>query len=118
MNLTLAGEHTKWFKRDAVKIESGDIVGVLSFKHLEKSEEYINDRVLGIIVNDLISNGDSKISCKRCSTIVQAKEGLWANKSLTDIQKRIESMLARGAKHNEYTLRLLKEDGTMHVVMS
>lgn len=109
MNLSLAGEKATWFRKEGVKIPSGDIVGVLHHEEVTKTHEHIQSRIAKILIGTMEANNKGSMSIKEAVNIVKSEEPLWANKKDIAIRQRLEGLF-----HIAYEIdgRVVKVDRT------
>lgn len=92
MNLTLASDKATWFKKDAVKIASGDIVGVLKHESIEKSRNHIRTRIAGVLIGRMEADGTGSITMAQAISDVKEGEQLWSNKTDAEIRRGLEGL--------------------------
>lgn len=109
MNLTLSNNRATWFKKHGVKIPSNDLVGVLRHEVLEKSQNHLRGRVANIIIGTLMANGTASMTLGTAVTTVKSNEPLLANKTDTELRKRIEGMFTVPFEVDGKTLQAKRE---------
>lgn len=115
MNMTLATEKAAWFNKDGVKILSGDIVGVLRHTHLDKSVAHIQIRVARHLFASLQATGTGKMTMQQAISLVKSAESLWANKSDTDIRRKMEGMFSVGVRIEGATIKVERDKDDKNV---
>lgn len=91
-NLSLKGEQMLWFKREGMKIASGDMVGALRYTELTKNTMFIQLRIAGHLIDHMMANNTSTMLITQAVTMLKQMELLWANKTDTEIRQRLEGM--------------------------
>ena len=92
MNLSLKGEQMLWFKRQGVKIASGDMVGVLHQEPLTVNTMFIKMRIAGLLIDNMIATNSSTMQITQAASFIRNNEPLWATKTETEIRSRLEAM--------------------------
>lgn len=110
MNLALASDKPTWFHKEAVQIPSGDAVGVLHMAELTKNAMNIRVRIAEILMDTMTANGSGSMTISQAIAVVKAEEPLYANKTDTDIKRRIEGLFATAVEIRGRTLHA-KRDG-------
>jgi hypothetical protein len=122
MNLALAADQATWFRKEGCKIPSGDVIGVLRHAELTKNTTNIRSRIADILMATLTANGQASMPIGQAVSVVKTEEPLYANKSDTEVRKRIEGLFATAVEFKGRTLHARREgDGaktTLLVVMS
>lgn len=109
MNLALASDEATWFRKEGCRIPSGDIVGVLKMTELKRNTMNLRVRIAEIIINTLMTNGQASMLISQAVAVVKAEEPLYANKSDTEIKKRIEGLFATPVEIKGQTLHAKRE---------
>lgn len=109
MNLSLADNNTTWFKKGAVRIPSGDLVGVLHHEKVQKTQEHILDMVSKYMSATFIANNLSTIGGQEAIAIIRANVPLLANKKDKEIKDRLEGMFKFGHVYNGQTIRAVRD---------
>jgi len=94
MNNSLASKDAIWFKREGVKIVSGDTVGVLKHDRIERGRQHIRNRVADILIATMTANGTGSMQMAQVVAVVKEKEPLWANMTDADIKRKIEGLFS------------------------
>ena len=94
MNLALSSDKAVWFRKEGIKISSGDVMGVLRHAPMEKSQQAFRLRIGLLLTKNMTANGAGSITLVRAATILKEEEPIWANKTDTEIKRRIEGMFA------------------------
>jgi hypothetical protein len=110
MNMALASGQANWFKREGVKIISGDVVGVLRNSKLQKSTDHMRGRVGDLLISMLEVTNKGSYTITQAASTVKTHEPLWANKTDTDIRKRIETMFMIPYIVNGKTLKAVRDE--------
>lgn len=110
MNLTLANEKPQWFKRASIKLNHGDVVGVLRPAELTKSKMYLRMRIAEVIVATLTEIGQSTMPLQQLTALVKGNEPLWANKSDLEIRQNLDSMFITEFRIRDVTLQIKRGD--------
>lgn len=122
MNLALSSDQATWFRKEGCRIPSGDVVGVLRHAELKKNTMNIRVRIAEIIMATLTANGQASMPVGQAVAVVKAEEPLYANKSDTDVKKRIEGLFATAVEIKGRTLHAKREGegsrSTLVIVMS
>ena len=122
MNLALSSEQATWFRKEGCKIPSGDVVGVLRHAELKKNTMNIRSRIADIIMATLTANGQASMPVGQAVAVVKTEEPLYANKSDTEVKKRIEGLFATPTEIKGRTLHAKREGegarSTLVIVMT
>lgn len=121
MNLSLASDQAMWFKREGVKILSGDIVGVLRQQELKKSGLHLKLRVAGLLIDNLSEMGSASMQLLQAVALVKSLEPLYSNKTDTEVRGRLEGMFSTPVEIRGVTLRIERptdKNGKVLLVMS
>lgn len=110
MNLSLASSTATWFRREGVRIISGDIVGVLRHTKLEKSVEHIRGRIASLLISNMEMTGAGSMTLPQAIAAIKQNEPLWANKTDAEIKKRVEGMFMVGTIMHGKTLKATRDD--------
>ena len=94
MNLSLKGDQMLWFKREGVKIASGDTVGVLHQQELTVNTMFIKLRIAGLLIDNLIATNASTMQITQAAKFIRNNEPIWAAHTETDIRARLEEMFS------------------------
>lgn len=94
MNMTLASDNAIWFKKEGVRIPSNDIVGVMKHESLEKSRHHIRVRIARILIDTMTGNNSGSMTMPQAISVVKQGEPLLANKTDSDLRKRIEGLFS------------------------
>lgn len=116
MNLGLAGDKPQWFKRDGVKLLTGDVVGIIRPYDLQKSTSHIRMRIADIIIENMQLINQSTMAIIQVIALVKAQEPLWANKTDVEVRQRLEQFFATAVMVRENTLKLVR-DGAGKVLL-
>lgn len=92
MNLALASDQAVWFKKEGVRIMSGDVVGVLRHANLERNTNHIRIRVAETLIGTMTANGSASMTLAQAIATIKSNEPLWANKTDAQIRQRLEGM--------------------------
>lgn len=92
MNLALASDQAVWFKKEGVRIMSGDVVGVLRHANLERNTNHIRIRVAETLMQTMTANGSASMTIVQAIATIKTHEPLWANKTDAQIRQRLEGM--------------------------
>lgn len=106
MNLTLETENALWFKKHGVKIESGDVVGVLKHQDLQKNTTHLRMRVADLLINYMTSQNTAAIIILQAVAFVKATEPLFANRTDTEIRRKLDEFFGNALSVREHTLRI------------
>lgn len=109
MNLALSSNEATWFRKEGARIASGDIVGVLNIAALKRNSTTIRARIADIIMATMSSNGQASMPISQAVAVVKSQEPLYANKTESDIKKRIEGMFAVEVEVKGRTLHARRE---------
>lgn len=122
MNLALASDQATWFRKEGCRIPSGDVIGVLRHAELTKNTTNIRSRIADILVATLMANGQASMPIGQAVAVVKTEEPLYANKSDTEVRKRIEGLFATAVEFQGHTLHARREGegakSTLLVVMT
>lgn len=118
MNLSLKGDNLLWFKREGIRISSGDVVGVLREQQLKKSAMYIKARIASGMADHLIATNTATMTITQAAHVVKNVEPLWANKTDTDVKQRLESLFAMPCEVNGRTIHVRRENDKLIVALS
>jgi hypothetical protein len=121
MNLALASNKPKWFKRETIKLMNGDAVGVLHPVTMQKNAGQIRMRLADIIMDTMTANGTAVMTISQAVAVIKANEPLYANKTDVDIKKRLEGLFATAVEVKGRTLHARREGegakATLAIVM-
>lgn len=109
MNLALASQNATWFHKEGVRIPSMDIVGVMRHEPLERSHNHIRTRVGRILVQTMKANNAGSMTLIQAVAVLKAEEPLWANKTDTDIRRKIEGMFAVTTSIEGHNLKIQRD---------
>lgn len=109
MNLALASDHATWFRKEGCKIPSGDVIGVLRHTDLQRNTTNIRARIADIIMATLTANGQASMTIGQAVAVIKVEEPLYANKSDTEIRKRVEGLFATPVEVKGRTLHAKRE---------
>lgn len=90
MNLALANLTATWFKKDGVRIVSGDMVGVLKHTPLTKSKVHIKVRLANLLIENMTATGSGSMTMKQAVAVIKAGESILANKTEIELRRQIE----------------------------
>lgn len=111
MQYTLAGDQAVWFRKEGVRIPSGDIVGVLKHAHLNKNTNALRIRVAEVLINNMSSNGTATLTMVQAVAILKTNEPLYANKTDAQIRQRIEGMFTTAVEIRGARLQVVRDEG-------
>lgn len=109
MNLALANDNAVWFRKHAVKLYNGDAVGVLQYEELQKSMHHIRLRIGRLLVGTMLGMGAGSMLINQAVATIKANEPLWANKTDTDIRRKIEGFFASPVAIEGRTLHIRRD---------
>ena len=109
MNLTLAGTEATWFRKEGVRIPSGDVVGVLKHTELKKNTTRLRVRIAEILMDTMTANGHASMTVSQAVAVVKTEEPLYANKTDAEVRKRIEGMFATPTEIRGRTLHARRD---------
>lgn len=114
MNLSLASlEPLLWFRKEGVKIITGDIIGALKTSELKKDTMHIKVRLAELLMDTMTGNGTASMTISQAVAVVKTSEPLYANRTDTDIKKRIEGLFATAIEVRGRVLHAAREgEGT------
>lgn len=120
MNLALASDKPMWFRKEGVKIASGDVVGVLKYTPLTKDSNAIRIRVAETLISVLSANGTGSMTMTQAVAVLKTNEPLWSNKTDTDIRRRLEGMYNTPVEVRGQQLQVIREteSGKNNVVIT
>lgn len=108
-NLALASDQATWFRREGVRIPSGDTVGVLKYVKLTKDANLIRLRIAETLIDIMQGIGSGSLQLLQAVALLKESEPLWANKTDADIKKRVEAMFATAIEVRGLTIRLKRD---------
>lgn len=94
MNLSLKGEQMLWFKREGIKIASGDTVGALRQTELTANTMFIQMRIAGRLIDHLVAQNSSTMLISQAVAMLKQTEPIWQNKTDNEIKQRLEGMFS------------------------
>ena len=109
MNLSLATNNATWFKREGVKILSNDIVGVLRHEKLSRDRQQIRMRIADILMDTMTANGQGSLTISQAVAVAKEQEPLWANKTDTELRKRLEGLFSVAVEVRGRSLKLRRD---------
>lgn len=109
MNLTLAGRTPTWFKRESVRIYSGDSVGVMRYTMLKKSKEYIKVSAANIILDAIAIDGGASLPMAKVVAICNKEIPQWHNRTASEVRRELEAMFSVPITLREKTLKVIRE---------
>jgi hypothetical protein len=109
MNLALASAEPTWLRKEGCRLPNGDLVGVLRLTELKKSTMHIRTRIANILIETLTANGQASMPIGQAVAVVKSEEPIYANKTDTDIRKRIEGLFATPVEIRGHTLHARRE---------
>lgn len=109
MNMSLATDNAAWFLKQGVKLHNGDIVGVTRYEALEKSMHHIRFRIGRCLIATLQANNAGSLLMTQAVAVVKAGEPLWANKTDTEVRRKLEGMFASEVKIDGNTLKITRD---------
>lgn len=124
MNLALKQATPIWFRKIGVRIQSGDVVGVLYHEQLTKSVNHIRIRLANILIEALQLGGSGSMGMTQAIGVVRNGEPLMANKKDAEIRAQLESHFATAIEIRGQTIRVVRKTGgegksdTINVVLS
>lgn len=110
MNLALASGDATWFRKEGVRIPSTDVVGVLKYTELKRNSMNIRVRIAEILMDTMTANGQGSMTVSQAVAVLKSEEPLFANKTDSEIKKRVEGMFATAVEIKGRTLHA-KRDG-------
>ena len=111
MNIALASSDAMWFRKDGIRIPSGDVVGVLKQTKLEKNTNHLRLRIAELLISVLSANGSASMPMIQAVSSVKTNEPLWANKTDADIRRRLEGMFTTTIELRGQRLQIKREEG-------
>jgi hypothetical protein len=110
MNLALASQTATWFKREGVKIPSTDIVGVMHYSDkMVKGSHHLRNRIAKLLIATMTANGSGFMTMPQAVATIKAGEPLYANKTDTDIRRKVEGMFSIALEIEGRTLKCERE---------
>lgn len=109
MNLALASTEATWFRKEGIRIPSGDVVGVLRQTELKKNTMNLRVRIAEIIIDTLTANGQASMPIGQAVAVVKTAEPLYGNKTDAEVKKRIEGLFATAVEIRGRTLHAKRE---------
>lgn len=109
MNLSLAGRAATWFKRESVRIYSGDNVGVMKHTVLSKSKEHIKVAVADVVLDGMIYASSATLSLASAVSLCRDKIPQWQNKTPTEVRREIEMLFSTPLTRRDKPLSLVRE---------
>lgn len=109
MNLALASGDPTWFRKEGVRIPSSDVVGVLKYTELTRNTSRLRIRIAEILLNTMTMNGQASMPIGQAVAVVKSNEPLMANKTDTEIKKRLEGYFATAVEIKGRTLHARRE---------
>ncbi len=110
MNLTKTSEHATWFKKEGVRIISGDVVGVLKHSDLKKDTNQLRIRIAELLADTMELTFTGQLTLKQAVAIVKSHEPLWANKTDVEVRRGLEGFFSTMVEVGGRTL-YLRRDG-------
>ena len=102
-----------WFRKEGVKIPSGDIVGVLRATELKHNTTNIRIRIGDILIGAMVANGQGSMPIGQAVSLLKAEEPLYANKTDTEVKKRLEGLFTVAVEVRGHTLQVTRDgEGT------
>lgn len=111
MNLTLAGDEATWFRKEGVKLPNGDVVGVLKYAKLTKSDNHIRLRVADLLITTMQANGTASYTMTQAIAIIKQNEPLWSNQTDAAVRQKLEGMFTTGVQVRGITVKVTRGDG-------
>lgn len=90
MNMSLASDKATWFKKGAVHIPSGDLVGVLEHKRLEADHMHIRNMTAKILIDQMTLAGEGSMSLISAIAALKTNSAVYANQRDAEIRKKLE----------------------------
>ena len=95
MNLSLAGaEAAAWFKREGVRIESGDTVGALKLHDLRKDTTNVRLLIADVLLATMQANGQASMTVPQAVAVVKQGFPLWQKDTDASVKGKLEGMFA------------------------
>jgi len=116
MNLQLASVNATWFRKEGVTIPSGDAVGVLKHTALEKSRSHLRMRIATVLMNHMVATGAGSTPMATAVSVVKTSEPLMANKTDTELRKKIEGLFSMPVVVQGHGLQVKRDDADKLVV--
>ena len=117
MNLALANTTPMWFKREGIKIASGDVVGVLRATELRKNVQHMRVRIAEILADHFMANNTATLPIMAACAICKHNEPLWESRSDRDIKQNLEGYFATPLTINGGTIRIDRSDEKKVVIV-
>lgn len=117
MNFALASGKANWFRKEGVKLPSGDVVGVMKYESLTPNTTNLRGRIAGIIIDTLRINEQASMQMLQAVAILKSQEPLLANKTDQQIKQNLEGMFATPIEMQGQTLHVKREEGKQGVLI-
>ena len=98
MNLALSSEKANWFRKEGVKIPSGDVVGAIRYENLTKSTTNLQLRIADILIKTMRANDQASMQMLSAVAVLKSQEPLLANKTDAQIKQRLEGMFVNATE--------------------
>lgn len=109
MNLALATDKATWFRKEGLKIPSGDVIGVMKHEELERSHVHITARIAELLISTMVANNVASMPMVQAQGVLKTSLPLWANKTDLEIRRRLEGMFATAFQSQGRTLKVIRE---------
>lgn len=117
MNLALASNTATWFRREGVRISTvhNDVVGVMHYTNIVKGTHHIRNRIAKLLIGTMMANGSGFMSMSQAIATIKAGEPLYANKTDTDIRRKVEGMFSIAVEIEGKTLKCERDNSDKKV---
>lgn len=117
MNMSLATTDATWFRREGLRITSGDVVGVLRHTVLKRNREHIRFKIANLLIASMEGNGQGSLTCAQAVALIKTEEPLWKNKTDSAVKKQIEGMYMTALTIGGKVLQAVRlEDGKNFII--
>lgn len=109
MNFSLATDKATWFKREGVKIRSGDVVGVVKYEDIKRSNKSLQTR-LGIKFKDFfLLNNKADMTMREAVNYIKNVEPVWSNKTDKYVAQKLEGLFKFGMQIDDCIIKSVRE---------
>lgn len=109
MNMSLSNDKATWFKKDGLRIPSGDIVGVLHHEKVEKTTDHLLNIVSRFMHATFLANNQSTINAQEAVNIVKTNIPLMANKRDKEIRMKLEGLFKFGHSYDGQVIKAVRD---------
>lgn len=108
MNMSLASNKATWFKKDGVRIASGDTVGVVKYQEVHKSKEHMMNRVVDVVYKAFMATNSSTMGARELINVCKEEIPVWKTKREKDLREQLEGMFKFGHEYSGKTIEAVR----------